>query len=169
MMAKVDRLKLFLSILTVLLMSGCAHVISKDLRANVEPSLTFTQVSQNPMAYKHKFIVWGGQIIQTINQKDGSTLIEVFERPLNWREEPKGTASEGRFFILVEKFLDPYIFFRNRKITVAGEILGEKTKPLGEINYRYPLILGKQIYLWEHYYPTNDYSYYYYSPNRFNF
>jgi outer membrane lipoprotein len=168
MMANV-RLRLFFSVWAVLLMSGCAHVISKDLRAKVESSLTFTQVSQNPMAYKGKFIVWGGQIIQMINQKDGSTLIEVFERPLNWRGEPKGTASDGRFLILVEKFVDPYIFFRNRKITVAGEILGEKMRPLGEIHYRYPLLLGREIYLWEYYYPTNDYSYYYYSPGRFNF
>jgi outer membrane lipoprotein len=168
-MANVNRFKLFLSFLIALLISGCAHVISKDLRSNIDPSLTFSQVFQNPVAYKGKFVVWGGQITQIINQKEGSTLIEVFERSLNWRGKPKGTVSGGRFLILVEKFVDPYIFFRNRRITVAAEILGEKIRPLGEINYRYPLLLGKQIYLWEYYYPTDYYSYYYYSANKFNF
>jgi outer membrane lipoprotein len=154
-----DRVKRFHRILIfslILLISGCAHVISKDLRAKADPSLTFGQVHQDSNAHKDKSVVWGGEIIQTTNQKDGTTLIEVFQRPLGWRGEPKETvASEGRFLILIEKYLDPYLFRRGRKITVAGEIQGEKIKPIGEMDYRYPLVLSKQIYLWEEYsYPV---------------
>jgi outer membrane lipoprotein len=90
------RYKLLLLGLMVFLISGCAHVISEDLRASVDSSLTFTQVLQNPDAYKDKSVVWGGQIIQTINQKDGATLIEVFERLLGWRGKPKGTPSQRK-------------------------------------------------------------------------
>jgi len=105
--------------------------------------------------------VWGGEIVQTVNQKDGTTLVEVFQRPLGWRGEPKGTrASEGRFLILAEKYLDAYIFRRGRKITVAGEIQGEKIRPIGEMDYRYPLLLSKEIYLWEEYYYHPIYTYY---------
>jgi len=43
-----------------------------------------------------------------------------------------------------------------REITVAGEIIGEKTQLLGQMEYRYPLLLSKQIYLWR------AYHYYYY-------
>ena len=57
----------------------------------------------------------------------------------------------------------------NRKITVAVEIIREKARPLGEMNYRYSLISAKQIYLWEHYYPSYGYSYYYYSSQKLNF
>jgi len=155
---------LFLLFLLIILISGCAHVISKDIRSKADPSLTFRQVFQNPNAYKEKTVVWAGEIIQTANQKDGTTLIEVFQRPLGWRGEPKETVtSEGRFLILAETFLDPYIFRRGRKITVAGEIQEERIKSLGEMDYRYPLILSKQIYLWpEHYYYS--YPYYYYDP-----
>ncbi len=120
--------KLFLPGLMVFLISGCAHVISGDLRANVDSSLTFTQVLENPDAYKGKSVVWGWQIIQTVNQKDGSTLIEVFKRPLGWRGKPKGTPSEGRFLISVERYLDPNVFFMNRRIAVADEIIGEKAR-----------------------------------------
>jgi outer membrane lipoprotein len=145
----------------ILLFAGCAHVISKDLRAKADPSLTFKQVLRNPEAYKNRTVIWGGEIVRTLNQKDGTTLVEVFQKPLGWRGEPKdGGLSDGRFLILVEKYLDPYLFRRGRKITAAGEILGEKIRPLGEMDYRYPLLLGKEIHLWaEYYYYPGPYYY----------
>jgi outer membrane lipoprotein len=136
--------------------------VSKNLREQADTTLTFQQAFRNPNEYKGKIVIWGGDVIQTINQKDGTTLIEVFQRPLNWREEPKETvASEGRFLVLAEKYLDPYLFRRGKKITVAGEILGEKIRPLGEMDYRYPLVSSRQIHLWDYYY---YYPYYYYDP-----
>jgi outer membrane lipoprotein len=147
----------------LILLSGCAHVISQQLREKADPTLTFREVFDNPDFFKGKYIVWGGEIIQTINRKDGTTLLEVFQRPVGWRGEPKETlASEGRFLVSFEKYLDPYIFRRGREITVAGEIQGERIRPLGEMDYRYPFILGREIYLWEedYYYPYP----YYYSP-----
>jgi outer membrane lipoprotein len=157
-----NRLQWSLLLFFFILLPGCAHVIPKDLRANADPSLTFNQVHRNPNAYKGKFVVWGGEVIQTVNQKDGTTEIEVFQRPLGWRGEPKETlASAGRFLILDDKYLDPYLYRKGKKITVAGEILGEKIKPLGEMDYRYPLLSSKKIYLWEDYY-YRPYPYYYY-------
>jgi len=150
--------------LFIFLLSGCAHVISKDLRIKAYPPLPLAQVRQDSEAFKGKWVVWGGEIIETANQKDGTTQIEVFQKPLGWREEPKETIdSEGRFLILVDKYLDPYLFQRGRKITVAGEMIGEKIKPLGETDYRYPIVSSKQIYLWPQYY-HQPYPYFYYDP-----
>jgi len=159
-MNAVKRFQQFL-LLSFLLLVGCAHVISKDLRQKVDPSLTFTQVLQNPNAYQGRAVLWGGEIIETLNQKDGTTFIEVFQRPLGWRGEPRETlASEGRFLVLAEKYLDPYLFRRGRKITVAGEIKGEKIKPIGDMDYRHPFLLSREIYLWkEHYYYPVPYYY----------
>ena len=135
------RLRPLILSLLVLFISGCAHVVPKNLREQADPALTFRQVSQHPSQYKEKIVIWGGDIIETVNQKDGTTLIEVFQRPLGWREEPKETvASEGRFLILTKKYLDPYLFRRGRKITVVGEILGEEIRPIGKMDYRYPLL-----------------------------
>jgi len=144
---------LFLFILiSSLWFQGCAP-ISKELRARADQTLTFQQVFDNPEAYKGKMVIWGGEIIRTLNQKDKTTLIEVLQRPLGWREEPKRTDdSGGRFLVLTESFLDPHIYRRGRAITVAGEILGEKIRSLGEVEYRYPLLLSKQIHLWWEYY-----------------
>ncbi|MBP1698779.1 MAG: outer rane lipoprotein Slp [Deltaproteobacteria bacterium] len=143
-----SRYTWFLFLVFIFLLSGCAHVISKDLRIKSDPSLTLGQVRQNPDALKEKLVIWGGEIIETVNQRDGTTQIEVFQRPLGWRGEPKETSySEGRFLVLADSYLDPYIFRRGKRITVGGEIIGEKTKPLGEMEYRYPVVSSKQIYL----------------------
>ena len=157
------RLQFFSLLFLLLLVSGCAHVISKNLREAVDPSLTFGEVFKNPDSYKGKTVLWGGEIIQTLALKDGRTEVEVFQRPLGWRGEPGETArSEGRFLVLVDKYLDPYLYRRGRRVTVAGEVLGEKNKPLGEMEYRYPLISSKELYLWEdYYYRPYPYPYYY--------
>jgi outer membrane lipoprotein len=159
-----SRFLWLLLLFLILLLSACAHVISKDLRTKSDLSLTLAQVRQNPDTFKGKWVVWGGEIIETVNQQDGTTQIEIFQRPLGWRGEPKETTySEGRFLILADNYLDPYIFRRGRKITVAGEIAGGKIKPLGEMEYRYPVVSSKQIYLWPVYY-YQPYPYYYYDP-----
>jgi outer membrane lipoprotein len=156
---------LVLAVLLLSLFSGCAP-ISKDLRAQTDRTLSFGQVFKDPEAHKSKIVIWGGEIIETINQKDETTLIVVLQRPLDWMEEPKIQRSEGRFIILVAAYVDPYVFRRGRRITVAGEILGRKVMPLGELEYPYPLLQSKQIYLWgEYYYSPYPWGYYgYYGP-----
>ncbi len=159
---------LFSLFLLLLLISGCSHVISKELRQSSDLSLDLKQVRGNPDAYEGKSVVWGGEIIRVINQQDGKTEVEVFQEPLGFRGEPRETApSEGRFLVVIDRFLDPYVYREGRKITVAGEIQGEKFEPLGEMYYRYPLLASKQIYLWPEYYPyPYPYPYYwgYYDP-----
>lgn len=145
-------------LLFFILLSGCLP-ISKQLRAQADRTLTFQQVFQNPEAYIGKIVIWGGEVIETFNQKDGTTLIVVLQRPLDWMEEPKSKRSEGRFIILVEGYIDPYVFRRGRRITVAGEIVGRKVMRLDELEYPYPLLRSKQIYLWGEYY-YYPYAYY---------
>ena len=149
----VFRVRWFFVVLFFLFFPGGAQVISKDLRDAADPAATFQRVFENPNAYKGKTVVWGGEIIETVNQKEGNTVIEVFQRPLDWQGEPRMTvSSEGRFMVLVESYLDPYRFRQGRRITVAGEILGERKKRVGEMDYPYPLVLAKQVYLWDEYY-----------------
>ena len=159
-----NRVKSLIIICSLVFLFGCVHVISKDLRDKVDPALTFGQVIQNPIAYKGKTVVWGGEIIDILNQKNGTTEIEVFQIPLDSKTDaPKASnVSEGRFLILVNKYLDPYLYQEGKRITVAGEILGEQIKPLGEMEYKYPLISSQQNNLWEEsYYYPNHYPYYY--------
>ena len=152
---------LIFGVLLIVLVQACLP-ISKQLRTEADKTLTFQQVFQNPEAYKGKIVIWGGDVVETINQKEGTTLIVVLQRPLDWTEEPKFNRSEGRFIILVEGYEDPYVFRRGRRVTVAGEIQGRKVMRLGELEYPYPLLLSKQLYLWgEYYYYPYPYLYTY--------
>lgn len=152
------RNRQYFLIFLLIFISGCATatVISPDLRAKVDSSLTFREVQQNPNQHKGKFVLWGGEILQTLPQKDGTILIEVLEWPLGWRGEPQRTVTfRGKFLVFVKEHLYLLLYKRGEKVTVAGEIqgeiLGEEGKSLTDITYRYPFLLSKQIYLWKDY------------------
>jgi outer membrane lipoprotein len=159
---RVRGLFFVLGVLLAILFQGCLP-ISRQLRSEADKTFTFQQVFRNPEASKGKIVIWGGEVVETINQKDGTTLIVVLQRPLDWTEEPTFKRSEGRFIVLVGGYIDPYVFRRGRRITVAGEIQGRKIMRLGDLEYPYPLLQSKQIYLWgEYYYYPYPYPYPYY-------
>ncbi|MBI5048300.1 MAG: Slp family lipoprotein [Deltaproteobacteria bacterium] len=135
------------SLLTVV--NACTPVISPEFLKAVDRTITFEQVLKNPYPYKGTAVLLGGTILKTINMPD-KTLIEVIQQPLNKRNMPTNPeASKGRFIILLKEFKDPAIYSPGRLITIAGEIVGSETKPLGETNYHYPLISPKELYLWK--------------------
>jgi outer membrane lipoprotein len=142
-----NKFKYFFFILILFYAPRCAHVISQDLRSKASPSLSFNEISANPGVYKGQTVVWGGEIIEFVNQKDGTSIIEVSQRPLDEYGRPNTSwKSEGRFLIKSDKHLDNYSYKMGTKITVGGEILGAETKNVGGSEYRYPLVNGKEIY-----------------------
>ena len=135
--------------LGALLVTGCAHVISEELRRKVPPELTFKEVIREPAKYQGKILLWGGVIIKSTNTKEG-TLIQVSQTAMGLRGQPKDIdVSQGRFLVLHPEYLDCSIYRKGRKITVIGEISGQKTLPLDEIEYTYPLISATEKHLWE--------------------
>ncbi len=156
-----------------LLVSGCAPVISKELRTQVAREITFREVIQDPDVYKGKLVLLGGVIIGAKNLKEG-TLIEVLQKPADRQGRPRDVdQSEGRFMALYEGYLDAAIYSEGREVTVAGEVKGKRVLPLGEIEYVYPLISIKELYLWppkikkERFYPYPYWHYpWWYHPGR---
>jgi outer membrane lipoprotein len=139
---------LLCAMVAVLLLAGCAHVISKEVLQDVDASVNFVQLSKDPEAYTGKTVLFGGDVIETQNLSD-KTLIVVLQHPLGSRGEPSaGDVSEGRFIITTSGFLDPAIYSPGRKITVAGTVAGKEVRPLGEIAYTYPIIEKRELYLW---------------------
>ena len=132
----------------LLLLAGCAHVVSKELLQEVDTSISFAQLSKEPEAYTGKTVLVGGDIIETQNLPE-MTLIVVLQRPLGRRGEPAtGDVSEGRFIIRTTGFLDPAIYSPERRLTVAGTVVGKEVRPVGEIEYTYPIIEKRELYLW---------------------
>jgi outer membrane lipoprotein len=139
--------KLFI-ILTGLFLAACAPVISKDVLKEVDATVRFDMLLGNPDQYVGRTVLLGGEIIETQPVPE-KTLIMVLQRPLVSRDKPsrEGT-SEGRFIVSSPGFLDPAIYRTGRQITVAGEVTGKEVRPLGKIDYTYPVIERKELHLW---------------------
>jgi len=138
----------WLVIVAALAVAGCAPVISQESLKTVEQEIRFDQVLENPDAYRGTVLLLGGEIIKTENMPN-KTVIIVLQRPLGYRQEPASEGeSKGRFIVSAPDFLDPAIYRPRRKITVVGSVMGKEVRPLGELEYAYPVIEKKELYIW---------------------
>ena len=139
--------------------------LSKEVLRQVDETLTYQAVQKNPQDFLGKTILWGGVIVKTTNRQD-ETVLEVRQSELDMEKRPKNVdSSAGRFIVRQAGFLDPVIYKEGREITVAGEIAGKEALPLVGIQYTYPVILAKEIHLWEKIDPRRyPYPYWDYPP-----
>ncbi|HXY61349.1 MAG TPA: Slp family lipoprotein [Nitrospirota bacterium] len=132
-----------------LLIQGCTYAISPEMTKQADRTLTFQQLQADPDTFKGKIIILGGIIAQTSTTKQG-TIIEIIEKPLDYWGKPKRTdKTGGRFLVVHVGDLDPIVFGPGREITVAAEIEGTRSKALGDIEYDYPVVVSKELKLWE--------------------
>jgi len=155
--------------LILLILAGCS-VVPRELRREVDRSISFQELKQSPDAYVGRKVLLGGEIIETRVFQD-ETELEILQKPLGSGDAPLETdKSGGRFLVQNKAYLDPAIYRSGRYVTVLGEVMGEKTLRIGETDYRYPLLVSKFLHLWSrarryYYYPYYDPYYpYYYSP-----
>lgn len=135
----------FIIILSVA--SGCAHVVSKEMRERADTSIAPSMLFAEPDDYRGRIVILGGDIVETGNERDG-TYIEVVQKSLDYRGRPAPSdRTAGRFLIFHDGYLDPAIYERGKMVTVAGEVMGEVVRSLGEIDYSYPLIKSRELYL----------------------
>mgnify|MGYP001392132831 FL=1 len=141
-------------------LAACAPV-SQEIRREAEASAPFNEIQRDPDKFKGSVVVWGGVIIETTNLRE-STAVRVMQTALDFQGRPTDLdRSEGRFIVVVDRFLDPDIFKKGRELTVGGEIAGSETHPIGEIRYVYPVVRASELKLWEQRIP---YPPYYYDP-----
>ena len=166
-MIKTDKYFIFhnaMPLVFLLFMASCAPVISKQIKEQVKPDITFREVLREPERYKDQMIILSGVIIEAKNTKEG-TLLKVLQRPAGFRGKPKDVdETEGRFLALDNRYLETDVFAKGRAVTIAGEVQGKRVLPLDEIEYSYPLIKVKELYLWpveKTYYPSYPPYYYY--------
>lgn len=148
-------------VLSVMVVSGCAsNPIAKNLREQSRP-LTLNQVTANPKTTSGTIVIWGGRIIETVNNTNGGAIY-VLQRPLRRGEKPVNDdiVTGGRFIAVSHEHLDPATFSSGRLITIAGRIIGVRNERVQNAYNLYPVVDVKQTYVWATR-PKQQYYYYY--------
>jgi len=132
-----------------LLLQGCTYAISPEMSARVDKTISFEMIQADPDTFKGKLVLLGGTIAQTSSTRQG-TVIEVVQKPLDYWGKPKRTdRTGGRFLVISSGYLDAMIFAPGREITMAAEVEGTRSKALDEMEYSYPVVLARELKLWE--------------------
>jgi outer membrane lipoprotein len=116
-----------------------------------ERTLSFAALRENPDQYQGRLFILGGVIVRTRLLEAGSQ-IEAMHVPVDGSGyfEESG-RSEGRYLALLPKdgtILDPVVYRRGRRVTLAGEFVGIRNGKIDEMEYAYPEFRIKQVYLW---------------------
>ena len=148
-----------LLLLTLLMLSGCSHVISEESRKLVDGQLTFGKLRENPDASSGKYVMLGGIIAGVRNAKTGGEL-EIVQFDLDRTDMPENVYnSGGRFLVTTPGFLDAMVYKRGRLVTVVGEVKGRLTRPLDSVDYTYPVISLREIHIWQTYESEQGFAY----------
>ncbi len=61
--------------------AGCTRTFPSQVTDRVDKSITFSDLMRDPGSYKGKWVMLAGDIVAARPEKDGSTYIEVLQRP----------------------------------------------------------------------------------------
>ena len=156
----------------ILLSTASCSVISSRVRKEAEAPAAFKTLMEETDSYIGKTVIVGGHILETKNLADETSIL-VLQAPLGFRGEPKSRDdSEGRFIVLHQDKLDPEVYKKGRKITVAGTVVGLTTAKVEDCPNQCLNIESREMHLWPeyYYYPRGYYPYgdpYPYYPRRF--
>ncbi len=151
---------------------SCAPVLNKEYMKEGSREVSFQLLREYPDQSQGKLFILGGIIVRTKLTASGSQ-IEAIQVPVDssgyFKEQGR---SEGRFMAVLPKdkaMLDPEVYYRGRRITLAGEFVELRKGTIDETEYVYPVFRIKQIYLWPeerpyYYYDPWFYPYYYWEP-----
>lgn len=160
---KISTLAL-LCVCLVMFLSACSSNVPPNIREPFEASPGLSQVLINPESYLSQRLRWGGIILSTENRQNGSQMT-IVAFPLNDSGRPRVSGhSPGRFIAVVDEFLEPLVYSRDREITVIGKLVKTEALKVGEYDYDYPVIEVDEFYLWPPKPEVIDYNPPFYGP-----
>jgi outer membrane lipoprotein len=139
---------------------SCAsrEVISKQIKAEAQ-RVSFKTLVQHTDRYKGKTVILGGYIIETQNIS-GVANMTVLQTPLGVNEMPVSQGnSEGGFIVSYNGHLEPEVYEKGRRTTVAGRVLGRAVEGAGNCPNPCIKLEYRQIYLWSEYKEPSYFSY----------
>ena len=138
---------LMLTMLTAVIFVSCS-VISRPVRNESTSPVQFKTLLLEVDQHIGDTVIIGGYILETKNSVEASTLL-ILQAPLGYRQEPTTKdQSEGRFIVVHKGFLEPEIYSKDRKITVAGVVVGSVKIKIDGFSYPYLKVRSREIFLW---------------------
>ncbi len=144
-------MRLYAAIGFAMILCSCAPVLNRDVMREGSREVSFAALRENPKPYMGRLYILGGIIVETSFTASGSEM-EAVHIPVDglgyFRESGQ---SEGRFLAVLSKdaqMLDPEVYGRGRRVTLAGEFVATRSGKIEDIDYRYPVFQIRQLYLW---------------------
>jgi outer membrane lipoprotein len=147
------RITVILAFAASLALAACAPILDRKYMDEGSREVSFAALREHPDQYEGKLFIMGGVIVRTRFTDEGS-LIEAMHVPVDrYGEFESAGRSEGRYLAVMpkeERMLDPVIYRKGRRITLAGEFIGTRSGRIEEMEYAYPVFRIRQIVLWPH-------------------
>ncbi|MCW8869631.1 MAG: Slp family lipoprotein [Proteobacteria bacterium] len=136
-------MKALIFVLTLLL-TACVQP-PKPLRGDYN-SMSPEQYQKTPIADLR--VRWTGIVINVENKPEHSCLT-IMAKVANEQGRPsyRNRVDLGRFIACKPKFLEP-AYFKDRAVTVTGQVKRLVIKKIDELDYNYPLVDADVIYVW---------------------
>jgi outer membrane lipoprotein len=165
MIMKMPQILLLLTLSLMFL--SCAPVLNREYMREGSRETPFQLLRENTEVQKGRLFILGGVIICTKATAVGSQIEarHVLVDGSGYFKE--SGRSEGRFLAVLPQdstMLDPDVYRRGRRVTLAGEFVELRKGRIDEMEYVYPAFEIKQIYLWPKERPYSPAPYYYYDP-----
>ena len=128
---------------------GACGVMSHRTMVEAEPAIPFPLLAARADDFEGRLVIVGGYVLEVRN-RNAQTLLVVLQAPLDGGQEPlDADRSEGRFMVRHDRFLDPEVFTKGRKVTVGGIVQGLTREAIGDDLYPYLTLESREIFLWE--------------------
>lgn len=150
-----QTLKIAFLMIVLLFCSVSCSVISRQVREQSLHPVSFRAMLEYPNDYRGQTVILGGYILATENKHE-KTVIHVIQTPLGFMDYPDlKDKSEGRLLVVSREFLDPEIYEKDRRITVAGIVVGVQVDKNGFCPFGCLKLESREIYLWPEYEPSH--------------
>ena len=141
-----SHLRLIFTLMVLPLLYSCS-VLSTEVKTAAGPDVDFGHMMEFTDGYLGQTVILGGYIIDTENREE-ITLITVLHSPLDMTDSPVAKdKSQGRFIVVAGGFLDPALYAKDRRLTVAGVVERPELRMIGTKKVKYLKLKSREIYL----------------------
>lgn len=160
MLKKITLPWILLTFAVVSLLFSCASpVVRTDLLERGIANPLMSDFLQSPDTLRNRLFILGGTILSTRYTEEGFLIeaLYVSVNSLGYLQSPSLLTKRFLAIFPIEKgVLDPFIYSKDKGITVAGVFLENRIGFIDDASYTYPTFIIEDMYLWEQ---RNYYTY----------